>query len=389
MAVKISHAVCSENNSKYGKLGDQTTKEVRFDNWYNGDWNVVLRPKDSKRAERIAVAMEQAAKNEQIGYTQSQRITLYVEAIKVGFDLSKIETVCGCDCSSLVAVAVNAAGITVSRDIYTGNMVKALMATGEFEKYIAKQYLKEESYLKRGDILVHEGSHTAVVLTNGDKVDNDETTKKEFGQINCTVIVTAFWLNVRSEASSKSKIVKTLKKNTKVHITRKNGDWGYSAQYKGWLNLTYTKTDVSQLFIDPYVAITTTTVNFRMTPNSSNSKNIITKFNRGQYLLITTERSDGWAYGKTVIDGVVKSGWIYKDYIQKVNYNTLRRRRVIDVTGLNIRTSGNSKSSCIGTIPFNKEFYVIEDGNWGVVIYVDVLGYSNLSNSYSEKVFDF
>ena len=70
-------------------------------------------------------------------------------------------------------------------------------------------------------------------------------------------------------------------------------------------------------------------------------------------------------------------------------YDALRRRRVTDVTGLNIRNSGSIKASCLGTIPCDKEFYVIEDDTWGVVVYKDILGYSNLSKSYSEKVFYF
>lgn len=381
----IGHAVSSENSNKYGNPGDQTGREIRYDNWYDDGWNVVLRPRSSVVADKIAKAMEQIVENDNIGYCQSDRTTLYIEAEKKNWKIHLITIKCECDCSSAVAVCVNAAGIKVSKDIYTGNMVKALELTGAFEKKLTdKKYLKESSYLKRGDILVHEGSHTAVVLTNGDKVE-----KNDYEEVNYNVSVTAFWLNVRLESNSKSKIVKTIKKSTKVHITKKKGDWGYSEEYKGWLNLLYTKKDITQIIVDPYVAVTTTTVNFRTSANNSNNKNIITKFNRGQHLLITTERNDGWFYGKTIIDGVIKSGWIFKDYLQKVPYNALRRRRVTDVTGLNIRNSGNIKASCIGTIPCNKEFYVIEDNIWGVVVYKDILGYSNLSKSYSDKVFYF
>ena len=380
----IGHAVASENSNRYGTPGDQTGKEIRYDDWYDEGWNVVLRPKSSDVAEKIAKAMEQAVDNLAIGYDQGDRTSLYVQAEKRNWQIHLITTKCECDCSSLVAVCVNAAGIKVSKDIYTGNMVKALEATGAFEKKLtAKKYLQESSYLKRGDILVHEGSHTAIVLTDGGKV------KKDYEDVSYYVLVTAFWLNVRSESNSKSKIIKAIKKGNRVYITKKKGDWGYSEEYKGWLNLFYTKKDITQSVINPYIATTITTVNFRTEPNSSNSKNIIIKFNRGQHLLITAERNDGWFYGKTIINGVVKSGWIYKDYLQKVSYDALRRRRVTDVTGLNIRNSGNIKASCLGTIPYDKEFYVIEDDTWGVVVYKDILGYSNLSKSYSEKVFYF
>lgn len=381
----LGHAVHSEKYNKYGNPGDQTCREVRYDDWYDEGWNVVLRPKSSAVAEKIAKAMEQIVENENVGYCQSDRTTLYVEAKKRNWQIHLITTKCECDCSSAVAVCVNAAGIKVSKDMYTGNMVKVLEATGAFEKKLtAKKYLKESSYLKRGDILVHEGSHTAVVLTDGDKV------KSDYDDVSYYVSVTAFWLNVREKSNSKSKIVKALKKGTKLHITKKKGDWGYSEEYNGWLNTFYTKKDTDQTVVNPYIAVTTTTVNYRTEPNSSSNKNIITKFNKGQYLLITTERSDGWVYAKTIVDGIVKSGWIFTNYIDEVSYNALRRRRVTDVTGLNIRNSSNTNASCLKTIPFNKEFYVIEDSpTWGVVVYKDVLGYSHLSNNYSEKTFYF
>ena len=101
----ICHASHDENGYYYGgKAGDQTGTEVCIREWYNRPWNVVLRPVIRKTAWAIADAMEQAAKNENIGYDQNQRESLYNEAEKVGFDLSKITTPCECDCSSLIAV---------------------------------------------------------------------------------------------------------------------------------------------------------------------------------------------------------------------------------------------------------------------------------------------
>lgn len=389
----IGHAVASENSNKYGSAGDQTGKEVRYDDWYNEGWNVVLRPKASTVAEKIAKAMEQAVENNAIGYDQKQRFTLYEEAKKKRWQIHLITTKCECDCSSLVAVCVNAAGVNISKDIYTGNMVKALEATGAFEKKLVdKKYLTQSSYLKRGDILIHEGSHTAIVLMNGDKVvdTNNKVMTNNYKEVDYRVTVTAFRLHVRFTPTSLSKSVALLKRRDVVRITKLKGGWGYCPDKNGWISLTYTKKTLEQSLVEPYVAVTSTTVNFRTEPNSTTSKNLITKFNRGQYLLITLERNDGWVYGKTTVDGVVKSGWIFNEYIEKIEYDRLRRRRVTDATGLNIRNSGNNKATCLKTISFNKEFYVLKDSDsWGVVVYEDVLGYSHLSNCYSEKTFYF
>lgn len=168
MSVKIGHASCDENKGiKGGVAGDQTGGEVCVRTWYNKPWTSVIRANDSAVAEKIAVAMEQVCANNKIGYDQGQRTTLYTQAKAVNWDLSKITTACECDCSSLVAVCVNAAGISVSKDIYTGNEQAALKETGKFDVYTTSQYIGSDSYLKRGDILIGSG-HTAIVLSNGD-----------------------------------------------------------------------------------------------------------------------------------------------------------------------------------------------------------------------------
>jgi hypothetical protein len=74
---------------------------------------------------------------------------------------------------------VNAAGVSVSKDIYTGNEKAALNGTGKFTVYTSSQYTAKDSYLKRGDILLGNG-HTAIVLSNGSSVttQNSTTTQK-------------------------------------------------------------------------------------------------------------------------------------------------------------------------------------------------------------------
>ena len=182
MAVKIGHASLDENKkAKGGAAGDQTAKEVCTRSWYNKPWTSVIRPKDSKVAEKIAKAMEQACANDCIGYDQSQRTTLYAQAKAVNWDISKVTEKCECDCSSLVAVCVNAAGIKVSKDIYTGNELSALKAAGGFTVLTDSKYISKADYLKRGDILLGSG-HTAVVLSDGSKANASVNTESEPGK---------------------------------------------------------------------------------------------------------------------------------------------------------------------------------------------------------------
>lgn len=114
--------------------------------------------------------MEAACANPNIGYDQGGRNTLYAKAKAVGFDISKIDSGCECDCSSLVHVCAIAGGANLtygSNGYTTSTMVRAFVASGDYIKLTGSEYLTSDKLLKRGDILVKEGSHTAMVLGNG------------------------------------------------------------------------------------------------------------------------------------------------------------------------------------------------------------------------------
>ena len=73
--IKIGQASRDERG-KYsgGKAGDQDGQEVAIRSWYNRPWNKVLRPKNPAIAGRIAAAMEDACRNDNIGYDQYEII---------------------------------------------------------------------------------------------------------------------------------------------------------------------------------------------------------------------------------------------------------------------------------------------------------------------------
>lgn len=168
--VKIGHA-SSDERGKYsgGQAGDQTVREVCVRDWYNRPWNKVLRPRRLDVANRSVRACREACYNDKIGYDQNQRTTLYTQAKAKDWNLAAITTACECDCSSLMAVCAIAAGVNVSKDIYTGNMVRALAATGEYDVLTDGKYLASDDYLMPGDILVYEGHHTAMALQYGSR----------------------------------------------------------------------------------------------------------------------------------------------------------------------------------------------------------------------------
>lgn len=178
MAVKIGHASIDENKKiKGGVAGDQTGGELCIRKWYNKPWDFVLRPKSASLAEKSAKACEDACANKNIGYDQNQRNTLHTQARKAGFDLSKITVPCECDCSSLMHVCALAGGANItygSNGAATINMKSRFTVNGEYEVLTDSKYLTSDKYLKRGDILVKEGSHTVMILEDGASVNSSE-----------------------------------------------------------------------------------------------------------------------------------------------------------------------------------------------------------------------
>lgn len=170
----IGHAAKDEKG-KYsaGIAGDQTKAEVYTRTWYNRPWNCIVRAKDSSVRNKIAEAMEKACANDKIGYDQNQRNTLLTLARKVNYDPAKVTTPCETDCSALTSVCCMYAGVSENYLYRNGNscttstLRNALLASGMFDVLTESKYRTSDKYLLRGDILLYEGHHVAVNLTDG------------------------------------------------------------------------------------------------------------------------------------------------------------------------------------------------------------------------------
>lgn len=174
--MRIGHASISENgnNGRDGKAkaGDQTGKEVCIREFYKKPWTSLLRCKDANKAEIMAKACEAICNNPNVGYDQSQRLTLHNLLVKNGYNYNNIKEPVECDCSSFMTVCAECAGIFpayVSGNApVTANMVKIFQATGYFEVVTDSSYINDSKNLKRGDILVGPpNTHTVMALDNG------------------------------------------------------------------------------------------------------------------------------------------------------------------------------------------------------------------------------
>lgn len=140
-----------------GRAGDQSGSELNIHTLAGtGAWTYILRP-PAKAKERMVKEAYAAAKNNHIGYDQNQRTTLFTQAKAKNWDLSKITVYCETDCSALIAVLCNCAGLPVSKDMYTGNQVAALKKAG----FTCLNYA--ESRLKVGDVIWRRG-HTEIYV---------------------------------------------------------------------------------------------------------------------------------------------------------------------------------------------------------------------------------
>ena len=240
----IGHAVYDENGKAYGgKPGDQTGTEVYIAKWYcysSSPWYAVFRAKTKKARKKIAAAMEAACNNPNIGYNQHNRTSLYKLASANGWKLDKVG-LCETDCSALVAVCCNAAGITVTKDMYTAIEKKTLEATGAFKVYTSDAYCKSQAKLKRGDILLKNG-HTAVVL----KVEDiyKEVTASKYPAVKDEKLagnyrVTADALNMRNGAGSSNSIMTVVYKD---QILTCDGSYSISGGTK-WMYVSFILND--------------------------------------------------------------------------------------------------------------------------------------------------
>ena len=164
--MRIGHASIDEHGKiSGGNAGDQTIKEVCIRSYYDKNWNFVLRPRNPDIAEKTAKACESMCNNEHIGYDQNQRNTLLTLLESLKWDYTKIIQNTECDCSSFMTACAICGGAKIK---YKNNAPTTRTMVAKFKEsgyYEAIRFTNpKHTGLKRGDILVREGSHTAMVL---------------------------------------------------------------------------------------------------------------------------------------------------------------------------------------------------------------------------------
>ena len=157
-----------------GTRGDQTGEEWRIQNWYSGPWYCVLRYPNATVANEMARIARDAANNNNIGYGQDTRTSFFQNLQQVNFNAASISTRCDADCSSAVCGCIVGAGMKLGDSncsgvypyLSTSGMRSALVSAG-FQLLTDSRYLNSDEYLLPGDVLLKDGSHTAMNLDAG------------------------------------------------------------------------------------------------------------------------------------------------------------------------------------------------------------------------------
>ena len=233
--IKIGHASISENGTAYGTAGDQTTREVYIIDNYdisNISPYIVLRPKTKNIATASVAACIAGCENDKIGYSQTGRNTLYELAKELEFDLSGVG-LCNTDCSAFMTVCAIAGGAKISYGSNaptTSNMRTRFSKSGDYELLTSSKYTTMTDYLKAGDILVRENTHTVMVLENGSEYQDDfDDTEPAYSLLTYGILTKATDIKNNS-ATITVKTIKQLNELEQVVTNTKN--WIYSISYQ-------------------------------------------------------------------------------------------------------------------------------------------------------------
>jgi hypothetical protein len=232
--IKIGHASISENNTAFGDAGDQTGREVRIVDKYDIEDiepYIVLRPKTASLASASVAACIAGCNNANIGYSQSTRNTLYNLAKVLDFDLSQVG-LCNTDCSAFMTVCALAGGAKItygSNAPTTSNMRTRFSQSGDYTVLTNSKYTTKTDYLKAGDILVHEGTHTMMVLENGSESPS-EGDEPDLPQNLQTYNILPKVTKINNTSVTIN--IKTVKQVNELETPTSNSSWSYFLEYR-------------------------------------------------------------------------------------------------------------------------------------------------------------
>lgn len=163
---RIVHARLNEKGTTTGgKVGDQNGREIMVSENTRTDWNVVLVPPNPRVADQMVDLAIQIANNNNYGYSQSDRLSMYRAVSSQGVASGSGD----CDCSSFISGVALLCGASVRHDATTRNMRTEFKQAG-WTVSTDTLLLQDATYARKGMIYLAEGKHTAMAIENGGNV---------------------------------------------------------------------------------------------------------------------------------------------------------------------------------------------------------------------------
>lgn len=310
-----------DENGKYhgGKAGDQTGDEWQLRSWYNRPWSCVLRWGDQAAALLAAQQAIDAALNDNVGYDQYDRKTLWPALERALYWFKQIKEKCEADCTEGVVCIWKSVGYlrnvsklkSLSLDIYSGNMRTAFKNAG-FTVLTDSKYRTSGDYLLPGDVLLYEGHHAATNVTLGKKA----AAWHPEGEIPAPIgglpliRITGSSVNVRSAPNTSGKILGVAHRgDTLEYQGQASADGWLLVVYKGqnaWVSPKYAE------IMSARVKITGGSVNVRSEPNAASKALGIV--HAGESFAQRCEDRNGW-HG---INYAGKNGWVSGKYSEVI-----------------------------------------------------------------------
>lgn len=171
MANKFAWASIDERGkARGGRRGDQTGREVKVGDYYNFGQDKVIRFVDVKKARIAADIAKVIAKDNQCGYSQSDRGSLFSECARLDWNANKIKKAiknktfpkCNTDCSAFVATCINIAfGKKLVVCFSTATMESE--TSDKYPQHFKKLSITEASAKwRKGDMPVKAGHHVII-----------------------------------------------------------------------------------------------------------------------------------------------------------------------------------------------------------------------------------
>ena len=292
--------------------------ELEICPWYDGDWLYCYRATDAKLARDIARIAEKVVRNPLVGYSQNNeaypRTGLYKALMKANYDPDLIDDKCNTDCSAGSAAIINAAGVNISMDMWTGNADQLIMRTGRFSRLTDPRFLVTSDYLRAGDILlrpatIDRGGHMTIVI--------DSSYYGEASAIKYDVKI-GTW-NIRRDPDLTAPVIERVKSGYDVSVTL---PWVQdpATEYRQWIPVIwrgYYQGWMSIISLDPMVPYQTTgSVWMRRSPSLKGERMQV--LDAGEIVPGGSESVDerGVKWVESIYNNM--RGWVSSKYLKEV-----------------------------------------------------------------------